>query len=340
MRSVRDLGARPPADAGLRRRALDRGRLRRDLPCPEPRHGRGGRGGATARCRGDAAGDRGGGAGAARLEGSAGEGARRRSSRRLATLMDERRDDLAALMVVEQGKPLAEALVEVEYAPVVLRLVRRGGEAARRPRLIPSPRRTSGSSSRARRSASPPGSRPGTSRRRCRRASPRRRSRSAARWCSSPPSRHRSPRSRSPRSPRRPAMPAGRLLRRHRRRRGRPVDRRRADRQPDRAQARLHGLDRGRQDADASVRRAREEGLAGARRQRAVRSCSTTPTSSVAVASAIICKFRNSGQTCISANRMLVQDGIYDAFVERFSEPPSRRSRSPTGSPRASRSAR
>ena len=39
----------------------------------------------------------------------------------------------------------------------------------------------------------------------------------------------------------------------------------------------------------------------------------------VAVASAIICKFRNSGQTCISANRMLVQDGIYDAFVERFS---------------------
>src|SRR3954447_10452196 len=37
-----------------------------------------------------------------------------------------------------------------------------------------------------------------------------------------------------------------------------------------------------------------------------------------AVSSAIICKFRNSGQTCISANRMLVQDGIYDAFVERL----------------------
>jgi succinate-semialdehyde dehydrogenase / glutarate-semialdehyde dehydrogenase len=29
-----------------------------------------------------------------------------------------------------------------------------------------------------------------------------------------------------------------------------------------------------------------------------------------------MCKFRNSGQTCISANRILVQDGIYDAFVE------------------------
>jgi succinate-semialdehyde dehydrogenase/glutarate-semialdehyde dehydrogenase len=39
-----------------------------------------------------------------------------------------------------------------------------------------------------------------------------------------------------------------------------------------------------------------------------------------AVASAIVCKFRNSGQTCISANRMLVQDGIYDAFLERFGE--------------------
>ena len=38
----------------------------------------------------------------------------------------------------------------------------------------------------------------------------------------------------------------------------------------------------------------------------------------VAVGSALVCKFRNSGQTCISANRMLVQAGIYDAFLERF----------------------
>ena len=38
----------------------------------------------------------------------------------------------------------------------------------------------------------------------------------------------------------------------------------------------------------------------------------------VAVAAALVCKFRNSGQTCISANRMLVQAGIYDAFLERF----------------------
>jgi succinate-semialdehyde dehydrogenase/glutarate-semialdehyde dehydrogenase len=37
-----------------------------------------------------------------------------------------------------------------------------------------------------------------------------------------------------------------------------------------------------------------------------------------AVAGAITCKYRNSGQTCISANRMLVQDGIYDEFLARF----------------------
>ncbi len=37
-----------------------------------------------------------------------------------------------------------------------------------------------------------------------------------------------------------------------------------------------------------------------------------------AVAGAMICKFRNSGQTCICANRIFVQDGIYDEFVSRF----------------------
>ena len=37
-----------------------------------------------------------------------------------------------------------------------------------------------------------------------------------------------------------------------------------------------------------------------------------------AVAGALICKFRNSGQTCISANRIFVQDGIYDTFVSRL----------------------
>jgi succinate-semialdehyde dehydrogenase/glutarate-semialdehyde dehydrogenase len=39
-----------------------------------------------------------------------------------------------------------------------------------------------------------------------------------------------------------------------------------------------------------------------------------------AVAGALLCKYRNSGQTCISANRILVQDGVYDEFVSRFSD--------------------
>jgi succinate-semialdehyde dehydrogenase/glutarate-semialdehyde dehydrogenase len=37
-----------------------------------------------------------------------------------------------------------------------------------------------------------------------------------------------------------------------------------------------------------------------------------------AVAGAIASKFRNAGQTCVCANRILVQDGIHEAFVERF----------------------
>jgi succinate-semialdehyde dehydrogenase/glutarate-semialdehyde dehydrogenase len=37
-----------------------------------------------------------------------------------------------------------------------------------------------------------------------------------------------------------------------------------------------------------------------------------------AVAGLMICKFRNTGQTCISANRIFVQDGIFDRFVEKL----------------------
>ncbi|MDX7985895.1 NAD-dependent succinate-semialdehyde dehydrogenase [Xenorhabdus sp. 12] len=37
-----------------------------------------------------------------------------------------------------------------------------------------------------------------------------------------------------------------------------------------------------------------------------------------AVAGAMAAKFRNSGQTCVCANRILVQEGIYDAFAERL----------------------
>jgi len=37
-----------------------------------------------------------------------------------------------------------------------------------------------------------------------------------------------------------------------------------------------------------------------------------------AVQGALVSKFRNSGQTCICANRILVQDSIYDAFMDKF----------------------
>src|SRR5258708_4286944 len=40
----------------------------------------------------------------------------------------------------------------------------------------------------------------------------------------------------------------------------------------------------------------------------------------IAVKGAIASKYRNAGQTCVCANRILVQDGVYDAFTKRLSE--------------------
>ena len=39
-----------------------------------------------------------------------------------------------------------------------------------------------------------------------------------------------------------------------------------------------------------------------------------------AVAGAVACKFRSSGQTCVCANRIFVQEGIYDTFAQKFAE--------------------
>ena len=39
-----------------------------------------------------------------------------------------------------------------------------------------------------------------------------------------------------------------------------------------------------------------------------------------AVEGAIISKYRNAGQTCVCANRLYVQSGIYEAFLEKFTE--------------------
>ncbi len=40
----------------------------------------------------------------------------------------------------------------------------------------------------------------------------------------------------------------------------------------------------------------------------------------VAVNGAIACKFRSSGQTCVCANRLYIQKGIYDKFAAAFTE--------------------
>jgi succinate-semialdehyde dehydrogenase/glutarate-semialdehyde dehydrogenase len=40
----------------------------------------------------------------------------------------------------------------------------------------------------------------------------------------------------------------------------------------------------------------------------------------MAVKGAIASKYRNAGQTCVCANRILVQDGVYDTFTKRLSE--------------------
>ncbi|MEQ8532867.1 MAG: aldehyde dehydrogenase family protein, partial [Imperialibacter sp.] len=39
-----------------------------------------------------------------------------------------------------------------------------------------------------------------------------------------------------------------------------------------------------------------------------------------AVKGAMASKFRNSGQTCVCVNRLIVQEGVYDEFVEKFSK--------------------
>jgi succinate-semialdehyde dehydrogenase/glutarate-semialdehyde dehydrogenase len=53
----------------------------------------------------------------------------------------------------------------------------------------------------------------------------------------------------------------------------------------------------------------------------------------MAVKGAIASKYRNAGQTCVCANRILVQDGVYNAFTKRLAETADAM-RSPTGSSR------
>ncbi len=46
----------------------------------------------------------------------------------------------------------------------------------------------------------------------------------------------------------------------------------------------------------------------------------------LAVKGAMASKYRNTGQTCVCANRLLVQDGIYDRFAAKLTEAVAARS--------------
>ena len=235
---------------------------------------------------------------------------------RLATLMAEREEDLATLMVLEQGKPLAEARTEVAYA---LSFYEWFAEEAKRldGSVIPSPApdRRIVVHARARRSdgrhhALELPLRDGDEEVRARTRGGLHDGAEARRADTALGARDR----RARRGGRRPA---GRALDRHRRCRGRAPDRTGDDVQSARAQARLYRLDGGREVVDASLR--------GQIKKVSLELGGNAPfivfddaDLEIAVNAALVCKFRNSGQTCVSANRMLVQAGIYDAFLERF----------------------
>jgi len=63
----------------------------------------------------------------------------------------------------------------------------------------------------------------------------------------------------------------------------------------------------------------REEDLDGARRQRAFIVFDDADLDA-AVEGALASKYRNTGQTCVCANRLLVQDKVYDAFASKLTE--------------------
>ena len=48
--------------------------------------------------------------------------------------------------------------------------------------------------------------------------------------------------------------------------------------------------------------------------------CSFSPDVDLAVAGCMASKFRNMGQTCVTSNRILVQEGIYDKFLAKLKD--------------------
>ncbi|KAL3958325.1 hypothetical protein ACCO45_006487 [Purpureocillium lilacinum] len=81
----------------------------------------------------------------------------------------------------------------------------------------------------------------------------------------------------------------------------------------------LHWLHQSRENSDAAVQQHSEEAEHGAWRK-----CPfivfDDADIETAVASAIIAKFKVTGQTCVCANRIYAQDGIYDSFSKKLVE--------------------
>ena len=265
---------------------------------------------------------------------------RARVLRRLADLMLEHEDDLARLMVARAGQAARRGARRGRVRRVVLRVVRRGGEARLRRHRSRRRGRTSGSIV----TKEPVGVTAGITPWNFPAAMPTRKSAPAlAAGCTMVLK----PAEQTPLSAlaiaalaEEAGVPAGRLLRRDGRRRGRARDRRRDDR---RTRSCASSASPARPRSGSSSWRSARPRL----KKVSLELGGNAPfivfddaDLDEAVAGAITCKFRNSGQTCISANRMLVQDGIYDDFLARVHRGRARRSRSRTGSPRASTSGR
>ena len=90
--------------------------------------------------------------------------------------------------------------------------------------------------------------------------------------------------------------------------------------QPDRAQDHLHRLDRGRPHADAPVRADTIKKLSLELGGNAPFIVFDDADLDAAVEGAIVSKYRNNGQTCVCANRIYVQDSVYDAFAAKLAE--------------------
>ena len=175
--------------------------------------------------------------------------------RRFADLMLERQDELARLLTREQGKPLAEARGEIAYAASFFEWF---GEEAKRvygdtiPAHQADKRIVVLTRADRRHRRDHPVELPGGDdhAQGCAGARSRLHDRDQAGRADA------ADRARARRARGRGGRPRRACSDRHRRRRGRARDRRRADLEPDRAQALLHRLDRDREAADGAVRRA------------------------------------------------------------------------------------